>query len=408
MNKKHTYVAIVTMMAVVLSPLVQAVSYPETREDALKQIENVLDEANRKQRSTGDVLQQKQAGLQNAHTAADEMQGIMKKKRDIRMQIAGANKQLEEFEAKYHIKATNTGAVADLIVSQRKKVGLFLEGYIRLMMRRNIRESSKSSILESLVGKSLGERVQEDMQVSALKRARIEMLLALIEVQNLPRELAELRKRHGELLAAYHTSQGNHDQALAQVSLSNAELANIRNIVAQVDVQVSLLQQELARFDAELRREAAKDLIKMGFAVPDSISTASPTFIWPVHGAITAGFYEPSYKRYFGVPHKAIDIRQSQGSPVRAAADGIVFHVQHGGAYGYSYVLVGHRNGYATLYGHLYDIYVSKGQKVKQGGTIGLSGATPGTRGAGPMTTGPHLHFEVIRDGVHMNPLSVL
>jgi murein DD-endopeptidase MepM/ murein hydrolase activator NlpD len=86
----------------------------------------------------------------------------------------------------------------------------------------------------------------------------------------------------------------------------------------------------------------------------------------------------------------------------------IILPFAYGGEKGYSYILIVHRDGYATLYGHLSSFLVATGDQVKKGQVIGLSGATPGTHGAGPMTTGPHLHFEVIKNGKHIDPLSVL
>jgi murein DD-endopeptidase MepM/ murein hydrolase activator NlpD len=98
----------------------------------------------------------------------------------------------------------------------------------------------------------------------------------------------------------------------------------------------------------------------------------------------------------------------AQGSPVHALAEGIVFAVKDGGKTGYSYILIGHRNGYASLYGHVSLAMVKTGDVVRFGQTIALSGGQPGTHGAGHMTTGPHLHLEIMKDGEHVNPLSVL
>jgi murein DD-endopeptidase MepM/ murein hydrolase activator NlpD len=86
----------------------------------------------------------------------------------------------------------------------------------------------------------------------------------------------------------------------------------------------------------------------------------------------------------------------------------VVFVVREGGLTGYTYVLIGHASGFATLYGHLSSVLVTPGQTVKAGQAIGLSGGEPGTAGAGPTTTGQHLHFEVIQSGVNINPLTVL
>jgi murein DD-endopeptidase MepM/ murein hydrolase activator NlpD len=131
--------------------------------------------------------------------------------------------------------------------------------------------------------------------------------------------------------------------------------------------------------------------------------------IWPVNPArgVSAFFHEASYVKVFGMQHNAVDIRAYQDTPIKAAADAVVYRAQDNG-YGYSYIMLAHDGGYMTLYGHVAGILVNEGDSVKQGDIIGLSGATPGTRGAGLYTTGPHLHFEVLKNGVNVDPLDYL
>ncbi len=132
------------------------------------------------------------------------------------------------------------------------------------------------------------------------------------------------------------------------------------------------------------------------------------TLQWPVEPikGLSAHFMDSGYEKVFGVAHKAIDIPTPQGTIVHAAADGVVETVKDNG-FGYSYIIVSH-GGTATLYGHLSDMLVQEGQSVKGGEPIALSGGTPGTKGAGTMTTGAHLHFEAIEDGVRIDPLPLL
>lgn len=130
---------------------------------------------------------------------------------------------------------------------------------------------------------------------------------------------------------------------------------------------------------------------------------------WPVSPSrgVTAYFREASYAAYFGMQHNAIDIRAYQNTPIRAPAEGIVYKAVDNG-YGYSYIILAHQKGFMTVYGHVTEILVKPGQVVLAGEVIGLSGATPGSLGAGVYTTGPHLHFEVIKDGRHVDPLNYL
>lgn len=231
-------------------------------------------------------------------------------------------------------------------------------------------------------------------QWEMLEKSRTE---ALAERESLKTEIAAAEKRYASASAAY--------------ARSLAALDEIKATVQEVRGQIMAMQSELSAIDEKLRRNAARVLIEKGLLEPGELLTgraAAPLFGWPVEGRVTAGFHEESYADHFGVPHEAIDIAAEQGTPVLAAADGIVFLARDGGEYGYSYLLIGHQAGFATLYGHLSAFTVVAGDQVTAGQVVGLSGGTPGTHGAGPMTTGPHLHFELIQDGTHVDPRVVL
>lgn len=137
--------------------------------------------------------------------------------------------------------------------------------------------------------------------------------------------------------------------------------------------------------------------------------TQAPTFDWPVEPTlgISAHFHDQAYKQRFGMDHQAIDIPVLQGSTVYAAAPGAVVKVSDNGK-GYSSLVISHDGGFSTLYGHVSGFLVHEGDVVHAGQAIALSGGTPGTNGAGRMTTGAHLHFEMIQDGAHVDPADYL
>lgn len=113
---------------------------------------------------------------------------------------------------------------------------------------------------------------------------------------------------------------------------------------------------------------------------------ARPKFVAPTYGRLTS-----SYGQRWGTMHWGVDIANSIGTPIRAAADGIV--VESGPASGFGlWVRVEHADGTSTIYGHIDRTLVYEGQRVKAGDQI----ATMGNRGH---STGPHLHFEVWTSG---------
>src|SRR3990167_3574265 len=140
---------------------------------------------------------------------------------------------------------------------------------------------------------------------------------------------------------------------------------------------------------------------------------------WPIESRrVTATFHDPTYvyRRYF--EHPAIDIGTPQGTSLKAADGGVVAiakkldWVKNSSGKiiypAYNFVLIVHENGLSTVYGHLSGVSVVEGEIVQKGQTIGRSGGLPGTAGAGRLTTGPHLHFEVRLNGIPVNPLEYL
>lgn len=123
---------------------------------------------------------------------------------------------------------------------------------------------------------------------------------------------------------------------------------------------------------------------------------------WPVvpSKGISAYFRDKRYEEKFGFQHNAIDIPIEQGSIVRAPLGGIVSAVVDNGL-GYSSMTLRHDNGYETIYGHITAALVSEGDRVAAGDAIAKSGGMPGTKGAGGLTTGPHLHFAMKRTEKH-------
>lgn len=111
----------------------------------------------------------------------------------------------------------------------------------------------------------------------------------------------------------------------------------------------------------------------------------------PITGIITSRFGARSR----GI-HTGLDIATSKGTPIKAAASGVVTYAGYKGSYGYL-VVISHGNGIETYYAHCSKIYVNAGDTVNQGDVISAVGSTGNS-------TGPHLHLEVRVNGVAKNP----
>ena len=94
--------------------------------------------------------------------------------------------------------------------------------------------------------------------------------------------------------------------------------------------------------------------------------------------------------------HGGVDIAAEPGRPVRATADGIVSFAGWSGANG-NLVVLEHGFGFSTFYAHNKKVEVKEGQKVKRGEIVGYIGSTGNS-------TGPHVHYEVWRNGCSTNP----
>ena len=161
-----------------------------------------------------------------------------------------------------------------------------------------------------------------------------------------------------------------------------SERQKAQKLLNQANQQLEKLDKEHA--DLEKLEDAIQAdidrLMSVGGVAPGKLS-------WPITGSYVSSGYK--WRRLGGTTsfHGAIDIPSSTGTPIKAAAGGVVIVARYYGAAGRT-VFIDHGGGMTTLYFHMNRIYVSVGQTVVTGDVIGSVGTTG-------RTTGPHLHFEV-------------
>ncbi len=130
--------------------------------------------------------------------------------------------------------------------------------------------------------------------------------------------------------------------------------------------------------------------------------TGKPKILsWPCEGEVVSYFgWRDNLDSHGMTMHKGIDISANVGTPVVAVAPGIVTGVRQSDSYGLT-VEIEHSDGFSSVYAHLDSISVAKDQKTNQGDVIG-------TVGESGRATGPHLHFELRKNGLEIDPLTLL
>jgi murein DD-endopeptidase MepM/ murein hydrolase activator NlpD len=206
--------------------------------------------------------------------------------------------------------------------------------------------------------------------------------------------LDELQASHDLLAARAAARQRQADVQAEETVLTKAGAAvaatdaNLRRRVANLRAEARAFAAEDAKLQAQLAATSASFAPQIDQIV---IVSGRGGLIWPLHGPVTREFGNQR-----GGFHPGIDIAAPYGTPIHAAAAGLVIYAGWEGGYG-NYTCINHGGGMSTCYAHQSAINVSVGQTVARGQVIGAEGSTGNS-------TGPHLHFEVRISNAVQNP----
>jgi len=281
-------------------------------------------------------------------------------------------------------------------------------GMLGDLIRKIDREDDRTALLAMFLADDLSSifgRVKSmtDLQgdmLTTVKRLQEEEAAAVEKRAEQSAKNDELRKQKDQL----EVDQIRLTDTLASKQELMDETRNSENkyqgIVASLRNEADSVTSDITSLEQQVQQRIAAD---------DRFPAGDVILSWPVASrVITTTFHDPDYPFRRIMEHPGIDIGSTpQGTAVHAAAPGYVLKV-HDGGYGYSYIIILHANGISTVYGHLSRLTATEDTYVDRDDVIGYSGGMPGTRGAGPMTTGPHLHFEVRVSGIPTDPMDYL
>lgn len=221
------------------------------------------------------------------------------------------------------------------------------------------------------------------------------------EKEELNAQNEDLNTKREKLVEEHKKLAQEADEKTTILSLVGASEKEYQRLLAKAKTEQHNAAAEIVSMEKLMRAKIAKMDGK-------KLNVNDDGMIWPVpKNVITTYFHDPDYPFRYIFEHPAVDIRAAQGTTLRAAESGYVARVKDGGL-GYSYIMIVHADGLSTVYGHVSKIYVKEDDYVVQGQRIGLTGGMPGSPGAGRLTTGPHLHFEVRLNGIPVDPLGYL
>lgn len=336
-------------------------------------------ERDRLQQVEGTAKQQLGQLQLNLHTT-----NLQLKDNDYRLKLA--QKQLQELQEDYLIaeksyRQKQAATIGRLRFLQRQQGG---NGWAVLLQSRDLSEFLA--------------RREQLKRVYAADQQGLENFQAETAKIRQQRQALEEQRNNVALLTQQLLAQKSEVQAKSQAqTLLVDRLTSDRNALEAAEAQLSrdssrlrgLIQQRLAAAAPKAIIRKPVIIRGSGLMVYPSAGEITSNFGWRVHPILGTDRF-----------HAGVDFGADYGSPIQAAADGVVIIAEWYGGYGNT-VVIDHGNGITSLYAHASELYVQEGQVVKAGEAIASVGSTG-------FSTGPHLHFEVREDGEPVDPFNFL
>ncbi|WP_315791955.1 murein hydrolase activator EnvC family protein [Fischerella sp. JS2] len=363
-----------------------------TTSDAITNLQQQQQQINQQHQS----VKQERNRLTNLQQAAQErLNGLQQNLKttdtqiqDSELRLKLATQRLQQLQADLAAKEVTyqqrqAATISRLRFLQRSPV---TQGWAVLLQSQNLSDFMSQRRYLKLV-------YQADQQILVkLTTQANEINNQKIAVEQQKNEIALMRQQLLAQKADYQTQADLQQELIGRLNSDRLALEAAQTQLEKDSQAITtLIQQKIAEAEARTKTNSRNSVIIRGtgmFAYPTDAPTSSP-FGWRVHPIL-------GYRRF----HAGQDFAASYGSTIRAADSGTVIFAGWYGGYGKA-VIIDHGNGLTTLYGHTSELYVSEGQTVKRGQAIAAVGSTG-------LSTGPHLHFEVRKNGTPVDPMNYL
>lgn len=387
MNKQRKWVILLAVLALItfliptITPLITA------RADTVASLEAKLKEAEKARKSA-------ESGLSNVQS---EIKDAKAKRAALDREISALEQEIHAIQVEIDENEKRLGAVEE----ELKKAEEDAQSYKQIFQERVriMYERGSLSVLTVLFS--------ADSFSDLLKRAELISQIAAYDdavMERMEKAQAEIQAKKQVLEEANTITKLNRDIQQNKKAELDAKKASLDSAMSALTADENAYRAALDEADAA--EEALRAEIQ-ALTNPSLGGTTTPPkysggkFCWPTPSTtyITSPFgtrYHPIQKR--NKTHTGIDIGAGHGASILAAEAGTVLRADWNSGYG-NYVVIDHGGGVQTLYGHCSALLVKSGQTVSRGQQIALVGSTG-------VSTGPHLHFEVLINGSYTDPMA--
>lgn len=350
-----------------------------------------------------DVYQKNISAKQKELTnLSDQISTLNQSIAKINLEIQAAELEIETINLRIENTQLKINAKEEEIGTQKEILAEVIRSLHRQQQKNNLLEILilNDNFSDFLADLERLEDVQDDL-FNGVEELQTITIALNSDKDSLENEKSELDALNNILEGKKGTLDGQKNVKFSLMATTRGQETKYQELLRQAKEEQEQINSDIVYLEKVAREKVNRQL--------ELDNIKSEGLMWPINSQrITAYFHDPDYPYRYIFEHPAIDIATPQGTAIRAVESGYVAKTKDGGNTGYSYIMLVHADGLSSVYGHVNEISVSGDQFVSKGDIIGYSGGMPGTRGAGPLSTGPHLHLEIRLNGVPVDPLNYL
>jgi murein DD-endopeptidase MepM/ murein hydrolase activator NlpD len=390
MNKKRviSIIAVIVVLAFIIgSMIILPLSINAKAEDSLTALQNQYDNLQKQQQK---IVSQIKANISSQADTNTKKQSIDKNVTIVQQQITVLNQQINTLSGQITVKEKET-------VNAQKNIDINYQLFKDRL--RAIYINGNQSFLEVLLSStSIYDFLMKSEVLSNISIHDNELLAKLkAEKQTIEDAKKTIKNDKAKLVASQANMTNKKAYLNGQSAESAALLKQLHTQQISLDKQNDLIQKQMDEANKQITELRSKGAYVGG------------KLAWPLQGiktTITSGFsYRTSPTTHRGEFHVGIDITKAGGGtlgyPISAANDGTIIEAIHSNVSYGNHLVIDHGGGMLTLYAHCSSFAsgITVGKKVKKGQVIAYVGSTGNS-------TGYHLHFSIILNGVYVNPLN--